>query len=1017
MKIISTYFTNMKTPKTSVVGRLAGMLCLLLISAATFAQNISVSGTVLDVHSEPIIGASVVLEGGTTVGTITDFDGNFTLPNVPTNGKLSISYIGYRTQEVSVNGRTSINITLEEDSKQLDEVVVVGYGVQRKSDLTGSVSSVKADDALKTMPTSNVTDALQGRMAGVSIVSSSGQPGSGSTIRVRGVNSISGDGGPLVVIDGFIGGDLSALNPSDIESIEVLKDASATAVYGSRGANGVLLVTTKRAQKGTTRVTYSGYVNLKTPGKLPTQLSAADNARLQNSYMEEVYGIPPYTVGRYFTSDEIAAFENGEGGFDYLDGTFRNAVEQMHEISVSGSSEKTQYLVSASFNLDEGIVNNSEGTRANYRAKVDTEIRSWWKAGATLWGFYRKNSGPNFGQNLNVLNRALMFPRFLDMKDEEGNYNDLSREPNPMRKINEVVSDGYTYNSYFQAYTDFNIYKGLTFRSSISFNLGNTNSQSANTAESYPAHPSQSGYTSATVNNSNSYGFLNTNVLSYVNEFNEKHRINATAVFEQSYNTTYTNGITVRDLFDDNIHFNNIGLAQTVNTPTSNRTKTTMMSFMGRVNYVLLNRYMITASYRYDGSSRLAKGNQWYGFPSVAVAWDAQKEKFLYGIDWLSQAKLRFGYGVTGNQAVPAYSAYSQISQSVDSKGNISLSGTRRANPNLKWESTTQYNVGLDLVFKNNRFTASIDAYNKLSKDVILEVTLPATTGFTNELVNAATIRNRGIEVTLGADVIDNRNFRWHTDVILSHNEGVIKRIDGTKMFMELSGNFENTAYRYIVGEKIGTMWGYINDGIWGTEDIHLAPAGTNVGDYKYVDLDGDGQITPDKDRTIIGNGQPTFNWGWTNTFSFFNFDFSVFLTGFHGFDIYNNNDWLTVIDSRVSANPDWLNRWTPANQNTDIPSFQGKSSDKGVSSRHVEKGNFIKVKTLTVGYNFKFPWMQKATIHNLRVFASAQNPFILTKYSGIDPEVTLKNTLTPGADWGYYPNGRNFIFGMNITF
>ena len=748
MKIISTYFTNMKTPKTSVVGRLAGMLCLLLISAATFAQNISVSGTVLDVHSEPIIGASVVLEGGTTVGTITDFDGNFTLPNVPTNGKLSISYIGYRTQEVSVNGRTSINITLEEDSKQRDEVVVVGYGVQRKSDLTGSVSSVKADDALKTMPTSNVTDALQGRMAGVSIVSSSGQPGSASTIRVRGVNSISGDGGPLVVIDGFIGGDLSALNPSDIESIEVLKDASATAVYGSRGANGVLLVTTKRAQKGTTRVTYSGYVNLKTPGKLPTQLSAADNARLQNSYMEEVYGIPPYTVGRYFTSDEIAAFENGEGGFDYLDGTFRNAVEQMHEISVSGSSEKTQYLVSASFNLDEGIVNNSEGTRANYRAKVDTEIRSWWKAGATLWGFYRKNSGPNFGQNLNVLNRALMFPRFLDMKDEEGNYNDLSREPNPMRKINEVVSDGYTYNSYFQAYTDFNIYKGLTFRSSISFNLGNTNSQSANTAESYPAHPSQSGYTSATVNNSNSYGFLNTNVLSYVNEFNEKHRINATAVFEQSYNTTYTNGITVRDLFDDNIHFNNIGLAQTVNTPTSNRTKTTMMSFMGRVNYVLLNRYMITASYRYDGSSRLAKGNQWYGFPSVAVAWDAQKEKFLYGIDWLSQAKLRFGYGVTGNQAVPAYSAYSQISQSVDSKGNISLSGTRRANPNLKWESTTQYNVGLDLGFKNNRFTASIDAYNKLSKDVILAATLPPTTVAPNELVNAATILNRAPDVT-----------------------------------------------------------------------------------------------------------------------------------------------------------------------------------------------------------------------------------------------------------------------------
>lgn len=1008
---------NMKTLKKTIAMRMGGLLLILLLSVSAFAQNITVSGTVLDVNKEPIIGATVLVKG-TSNGTITDFDGNYKISDVPSKAILNISYIGYRTQELPVNGRPTINVALEEDSKQLDEVVVVGYGVQRKSDLTGAVASVKAEDALKTMPSSNITDALQGRMAGVSIVSSSGAPGSSSTIRVRGVNSISGDGGPLVVIDGFIGGDFASLNPSDIQSVEVLKDASATAVYGSRGANGVLLVTTKKAQKGTTRVTYSGYVNMKTPAVLSNQLSVADNARLQNSYMEEIYGIPPYTVGRYFTQDEIAAFERGEGGSDYLKGTFRDvAVEQMHELSISGSNEKTQYLLSASFNMDNGIVRNSSGKRANYRAKIDTELRSWWKVGATLWGYYKESQGPSFGQNLNVLNRALSFPSFLDVKDEDGNYNDLAREPNPMRKINEVKSDGYSYTSYLQAYTDFTLMKGLTFRSSISLNLGNTNNQGADTKESYAAHPSQSGYTSAKVSNKDSFGMLNTNTLSYINEFNQNHRLNATLVFEQSYGSSYENGISVRNLFDDNIAYDNIGLASLVNTPSSERITTTQMSALARANYVLMNRYMITASYRYDGSSRLAKGNQWYGFPSIGVAWDVQKESFLNNINWLSQTKLRFGYGVTGNQAVPAYSAYSKIAQSVDNKGNISLSGERRANPGLKWESTKAYNIGLDLGFLNNRFTAAVEFYNKLSEDVILEVNLPATSGFANELINAATIRNRGIEVTLGADIIDNNQFRWHTDVTLTHNKGVIERIDGIKNYMELSGGYEKLAYRYIVGEKIGTMWGYINDGIWKTTDIDQAPAGTSPGDYRYKDLNGDGLITADKDQAEIGCGQPTFNWGWSNTFSYKNFDFSVFLIGYHGFDIYNNNDWLTVIDSRVAPNPDWLNRWTPANQDTDIPSFQGKNSDKGISSRHIEKGDFIKIKTLTLGYNFKAAWMQKASIYNLRVFGSVQNPFIFTKYNGLDPEVTLKGALTPGADWGYYPTGRNYIIGLNLTF
>ncbi len=985
--------------------------CLLVLGAS--AQNmLNVSGTVLDDKNEPVVGASVVVKG-TSKGVITGVSGEYTI-QAPANGTITISFVGMGEKEEVVNGRTSINVTLTAEDEQLDEVVVVGYGVQRKSDLTGALASVKVDDAIKSMPVARITDALQGRMAGVSIVNTSGQPGSSASIRVRGMNSIKGDGNPLVVIDGFIGGDMSSLNPADIASVEVLKDASAAAVYGSRAASGVILVTTKKVNKGAPQVTYNGYVNFKTPGKIPEQLSVSENAHLQNAYASERYGSSIPANVPTFTEEEISSLQ----GYDYISETFQDvALEQMHEVSINGGGENSRYLISGSFNNNDGIVRNSSATRANYRVKIDTDIKKWLKAGVNIWGTYSKSEGPSFGQYKNLLNYDLIFPRFVPAQDDQGNYNDIAMYYNPMRKVDKVKKDGYNYDSRLQGYVDFTILPGLTFRATGGVTLKNSNTQTANVKDSYQA--TFDGYTSANASNSNTFSWLNSNILSYIKEFNKDHRINATLVFEQEYNETFANSANVSNLYDDNIAYNNLSYADRTSA-ISSRIKTTMMSGLARVNYVLFDRYMLTASYRYDGSSRLAAGNYWHGFPSAALAWDIKKENFMENFEWLNQSKLRVGYGITGNQAVPAYSAFSESTFKKDQSG-VGIAPIRRS-ADLEWERTTEYNAGLDLGFFSNRITLSADYYHKYTKDVILEVALPPTVGYSYTWKNSAEILNQGVEFTIGADPVVNTNFRWHTDVTLTRNVGTLERIDGVQQSMWLNGLYEVTAYNYIVGEKIGTMWGYANDGIYKSTDN--VPAGLSPGAYRYKDINvnpdgtiGDG-ITDYKDQGIIGCGQPTFSWGWNNTLTYMNFDLSLFIIGFHGFDIFNNNDWLTTIDGRyVSPNPDWNNRWTPTNEDTDIPGFVNNNNDKPISSRKVEKGDFIKLKNLTLGYTLPRNLLQKAGIVNLRVYASLQNLYTITEYSGMDPEVTLKSPLTPGADWGYYPNGRNFLVGVNFTF
>lgn len=435
-----------------------------------------------------------------------------------------------------------------------------------------------------------------------------------------------------------------------------------------------------------------------------------------------------------------------------------------------------------------------------------------------------------------------------------------------------------------------------------------------------------------------------------------------------------------------------------------------------------MNRYMLTASWRYDGSSNLSSEKRWEQFPSMALAWNMKEESFLRDVDFLSQLKLRAGYGETGNQAVAAYSAWTELEATRDANDNLTLTTKRIGTKGLRWERTKQWNAGIDFGVFNNRLTFTVDVYDKLTKDALLDVTAPLYTGFKTRLKNAAEIRNKGFEVTIGADPVATRDFRWNTNITLSHNKGVIESLDGDLEYAIISGGYQNDYFRNIKGEKLGTMWGYVSDGVWKTSELADAPQGTEAGSYRYKNLDGseDKQITVE-DQTIIGNGQPSFQWGWNNTFTYKNFDLSLFVIGVHGFDIYNYTRAarLGVGDSplELGPNPEWLNRWTPENENSDIAGFISKRNSKKSVSQYVEKGDFVKVKSITLGYNLPETVLKRMRISTLRIYASIQNPFLFTGYSGIDPEVTLKSPLTSGIDYGYYPNGRNYLIGLNFGF
>ena len=983
-----------------------------------------ITGSVQDVQGNPLIGVSI-LETGTSNGTITDMNGTYSLNISSTNATLRFSYIGYEEQLIKIQGRNVINVKMNEETSNLDEVVVVGYGVQRKSDLTGAISSINAAETLKKMPAAQVADLLQGRIAGLSIVNSSGAAGAAPTLRVRGVNSIKADGGPLVVIDGFPGGNLSAINPADIKSIEVLKDASSTAIYGSRGANGVILITTKSPKEGKLSVDYNGYVVAGTPADKPSIMPVNEFARMANDWNQAYYGKDLYT------ERQITNFTNGYDTYDYMGNIINDyAISHSHDISIKGGNDKMSFLFSTQYIHNKGIAGHSTNDRWNYRLKVDANITKKLKFGANFYGMINSAAGNNFSGQYSLLTLAQQFPQTVLPYDKEGNLTqgtiDNTGIYNPIGFIDEQKrnnNEDMTFNNWLQAYISYEIIPGLTFRNEQQINIGNRFYGTTSSKQSMNGF--LKGKSLATYYDANSWGWRMTNTLNYTKELNKNNRINATIGVEESLSRSYIMRQTAEGLTSESIGWKNMMLAETSKLEDNEVSKTTAISYFGRINYVLMNRYMATVTFRRDGSSLLSYDHRWDNFPSFSLAWNLKEESFLKNINSLDQLKLRYGYGVSGNQAVAAYSAYTQYDATI---GNGQIAYTLvPGNPILKWEKTHQHNYGVDAAFLNGRISFTFDYYDKKTKDAINTVVLPADTGLSSGLRNAAELSNKGFELTLGITPITAKDFYWKADISLAHNKAKIEKLgDIDSDFMEIGTGWGNSFYRYFVGEPIGAIYGLQSTGVWSTEEYNnpdiKKPTSPTVrpGSYKYVDQNDSGTIDAD-DYVIIGNGQPKFNWGMNNSFTYKNFDLNIFLIGFHGFDIYNYP--RARLTSSLSPFPEIAERWIAGkNENAIIAGF-GKDRDAitspetVASSTFIEKGDFVKLKSITLGYNFSKGLLSKINLSAARVYFSIKNVCTITKYSGNDPELSISNPLRPGLDMGTYPSQREYLLGLNVSF
>ena len=983
-----------------------------------------ITGSVQDVQGNPLIGVSI-LETGTSNGTITDMNGTYSLNISSTNATLRFSYIGYEEQLIKIQGRNVINVKMNEETSNLDEVVVVGYGVQRKSDLTGAISSINAAETLKKMPAAQVADLLQGRIAGLSIVNSSGAAGAAPTLRVRGVNSIKADGGPLVVIDGFPGGNLSAINPADIKSIEVLKDASSTAIYGSRGANGVILITTKSPKEGKLSVDYNGYVVAGTPADKPSIMPVNEFARMANDWNQAYYGKDLYT------ERQITNFTNGYDTYDYMGNIINDyAISHSHDISIKGGNDKMSFLFSTQYIHNKGIAGHSTNDRWNYRLKVDANITKKLKFGANFYGMINSAAGNNFSGQYSLLTLAQQFPQTVLPYDKEGNLTqgtiDNTGIYNPIGFIDEQKrnnNEDMTFNNWLQAYISYEIIPGLTFRNEQQINIGNRFYGTTSSKQSMNGF--LKGKSLATYYDANSWGWRMTNTLNYTKELNKNNRINATIGVEESLSRSYIMRQTAEGLTSESIGWKNMMLAETSKLEDNEVSKTTAISYFGRINYVLMNRYMATVTFRRDGSSLLSYDHRWDNFPSFSLAWNLKEESFLKNINSLDQLKLRYGYGVSGNQAVAVYSAYTQYNATI---GNGQIAYTLvPGNPILKWEKTHQHNYGVDAAFLNGRISFTFDYYDKKTKDAINTVVLPADTGLSSGLRNAAEISNKGFEITLGITPLTTKDFYWKADISLAHNKAKIEKLgDIDSDFMEIGTGWGNSFYRYFVGEPIGAIYGLQSTGVWSTEEYNnpdiKKPTSPTVrpGSYKYVDQNDSGTIDAD-DYVIIGNGQPKFNWGMNNSFTYKNFDLNIFLIGFHGFDIYNYP--RARLTSSLSPFPELAERWIAGkNENAIIAGF-GKDRDAitspetVASSTFIEKGDFVKLKSITLGYNFSKGLLSKINLSAARVYFSIKNVCTITKYSGNDPELSISNPLRPGLDMGTYPSQREYLLGLNVSF
>lgn len=1028
--------------------------CFLLISTGINAQktkpliNSTLNGIVIDKDSKnPITGATVQIKG-TTHTVFTDAEGKFYFKTgqiFPYT--LIVSFIGYDKREV-IAETNSITITLDQTTQKLEEIVVVGYGTQKKKDITGSVSSVPK--ASLNQISSSADNLLRGAIAGVVVTQSSGQPGGTSSIRIRGGNSITGGNEPLYVIDGVLvyndnnnasagvalAGSgvnvLSTINPSDIESIDVLKDASATAIYGSRGANGVILITTKKGKRGQNSVSYQTYYGIQKVSKTLNLLNASQWASLRNDVQSSIGQTPS------FSAAQIENFKTA-GGYDWQSAVFRNAPIQNHQLTFSGGDEKSRYNISGNYFDQEGIIIGSDFKRFAVRINYEKNISDLFKVGVNSSSSNSTANGVtanSTGRDPNPLVSALLVSPIVPIQNADGSFN-VTNNPystasngyisNPINDLTNTINKTVINRNLTSLFGEYKLSKDLIAKVTA-------NGDIISTKQNYyaPANTTNGAATKglASVGNRLVTTLLNENTLNYNKKFGTNHQFSALA----GYTFQLTSGEVVNagstNFVSDANTYNSLQDGTAVK-PYSDAYKSILRSWLSRVNYSYLGRYNVTLSARADGSSRFGVDSRWGYFPSAGFSWIITEEKFAKNIKGVDEIKLRLSGGSTGNQEIGDYLSLASIGSVNYAFGGTTLTGftpSRLSNPNLKWEKTAQYNAGIDISLLDRKINFVFDAYYKKTTDLLVNVPVPLSTGYTSVLENIGAVENKGIEIGLTSENFRTDDFSWNTNFVFSANKNKVVEIgNGVSQFFPNVPNanlLQQQPVTVKVGEPLGTFWGYRSNGLFQTQNEINTQAGINsiantkLGDQKYVDTNGDGKITA-ADKVSLGSAQPKFIASLSNTLAYKGFDLQLSFQGVYGNKIYNAlNQQLEIPTLGTNGSAVLANHWSATNTATDIP--RASSSPVAViTERFVEDGSFLRLKTISLGYTLPKSVSSKIGTKNIKIYVTAENIFTWTKYSGYDPEISTygQNNLYPGIDFGAYPSSKTIITGLNLTF
>ncbi|MCG9791789.1 SusC/RagA family TonB-linked outer membrane protein [Flavobacterium algicola] len=990
----------------------------MIFNISLYAQGgYRLSGTISDGDKMPIPGANVII-ANTTKGAATDLDGKFQV-DVKKGDVLQFSYIGYKMQSITITNQKTLNVVLIENNSQLDEVVVVGYGSRRKSDITGAVSSIKSEE-INAFPVLDATQALQGRAAGVVVQSNNGgEPGAPISIKIRGNTSINASSDPLIVVDGFVGASMPQAN--DIESIEVLKDASATAIYGSRGSNGVVMVTTKKGRSGKLSIEVNSNYSVSNTANRLDLLNADEFAAYQQTFN------PGYVQGPADT--------------DWQDLLYRSGSTTNHQFSFSGGSDKINFYASANYFKQDGIVINSDFEKITFLSNIDAQVTDKLKLGMNLFGSIGSKNGiatQSTGDSANgggddVISLMFRFTPDRGIYDENGDFTTNSigeNVDNPYavatQRVNETKTDNYRAN----LYANYDIIENLTFKTTFGYSTVNETNGSY-VPSTLIANDGGRGGT-AIISNKRGTTVLSENYLTYKKTLG-KGDLTVLAGYSYQKNTTFRFTAGAQDFIDDDFSFYNLSGSNTALIPTSSLVEQEIQSQFGRLNYDYDDKYLLTATIRRDGSSNFAKNEKYAIFPSGAIGWKISNEDFLKDSETVSNLKIRASYGLTGNQAISAYQSLARFDNINGLYGGSIVSAVvpdQAANENLKWETSYQTNIGVDLGLFNSKVSLSLDYYNINTKDLIIaDSSQPLYLGFLTSasLKNVGEINNKGFEVSLNTRNITNENFSWTTDFNWATNKNKIKTLlNGQDIYLDASPSYFSRADTHILreGEAAGVFYGFESKGVWqggalpeGTATL----AGAVAGDPLYNDLDGSGVITTD-DRKIIGNPNPDYTFGITNNFSYKNFDLNIFFQGSQGGEIFNLTN-VQLYNGDSNATKEVLNAWTPTNTDTNTPSIANR---RDLSSRFIEDGSYIRLKNIALGYNFPSTFTDKLGMDKIRLTVSAQNLLTLTKYSGLDPEVSYfadsagsssAGNTTSGFDFGNYPTIRSVNFSLNLKF